>query len=81
MSGRNDDQEIAFIDSAINQSLGGIGHDESQSLFMTSDLTIMHYTGYHEDDEVQGILFMYKDLQAVYSLEQVLDRRPENKAK
>ena len=58
-----------------------LGNDESQSLFMTSDLTLMHYTGYQEDDEVQGILFMYKDLNAVYALEQILDRRAENKVK
>ena len=48
---------------------------------MTSDLTLLHYTGYQEDDEVQGILFMYKDLNAVYALEQILDRRAENKVK
>jgi hypothetical protein len=48
---------------------------------MTSDLTMLHYTGYNEDDEVQGILFMYKDLNAVYALEQILDRRGETKGK
>ena len=48
---------------------------------MTSDLTLLHYTGYQEDDEVQGILFMYKDLNSVYALEQILDRRSENKVK
>jgi hypothetical protein len=58
-----------------------LGNDESQSLFMTSDLTMMHYTGYQDDDEVQGILFMYKDLTAVYALEQIFDRRGEIKVK
>jgi hypothetical protein len=48
---------------------------------MTSDLTLLHYTGYQEDDEVQGILFMNKDRSKIYALEQILDRRAENKVK
>jgi hypothetical protein len=42
---------------------------------------MLHYTGFNEDDEVQGIIMMYKDFSAVYILEQVLDNRSEIKAK
>lgn len=48
---------------------------------MTRDLTMLHYTGYNEEDEVQGIIMMYKDFKAVYAIEQVLDRRSEIRSK
>jgi hypothetical protein len=30
----------------------GIGNDEAKILPLTRDLTLLHYTGFHEEDEV-----------------------------
>jgi hypothetical protein len=58
-----------------------LGNDANKMLPLTRDLTMLHYTGYHEDDELQGLIMMYKDFKAVYVLEQVFDRKSEIKSK
>ena len=56
------------------------GNEQYKSLPLTKDLVFVSYTGFSsDDDEVQGLLLIYKDFQAIYAIEEVLTSKGKSK--